>query len=893
MRAGIDCVAVTDLHSGDWIDELKSALDGPALGKHPEFRPLYLFPGAEIVASGGTHILAVFDPAKGKSDIDGLLAAVDFRGQRGRSDHVANATVVDIAEKIVQAGGIAIPSRVDSDRGLWSIGGNTLVGLLDCGQVFAVETVDAAAPPPSLYEVRRLNWPSVLGSETPRLTRSHPPQPAGVHYTWIKMEQPALDGVRLALLDGERYSVQRSDVLQPPKPPRPPQHFIQSIEIAEARFIGRHDAARLNFSPWFNVLIGGRGSGKSTVLHCLRLAARREGELRSLGEHSDVRSTFERFSRVPTARDGKGGLRDQTHVIWTVSRHGVPHRVHWLTQPSSQSPVVEEWSPSGTWVAAQAQHIDEERFPIRLFGQGQIAELAGHGQAALLNLIDEGAGCESCKRDIEQARRAYVTARSRIREIDTQLGRRDQISVALADNQRKLSALEDAGHAEVLWAFRRNERQQRELDRVLGAARRSADRIDELAAELHSDDIAADAFDDASDIDGHATAAIEATRQAIQTASDHLFEVAAQLREAAERQHDVLSGSPWQHAAEEIRAAHSTTIASLGDDSLADPAQHTALAHERQRLMDEQADLTALETTRGELETEAKRQFDRLTAARRALTERRSRFLDETLTGNEFVRMRLIPYGSELAATERSFREAIDITDGRFPDDIGGPESTDPDAVANRLLRDLPDDDAVRRDAVEGRLAKLRADLQNAGGEETAFRRRFDNHLATQFQRRPELLDSLLTWFPPDGLRVEYSPTSDGSDFTPIEQGSEGQRAAAMLAFLLAHGDEPLVLDQPEDDLDNQLIYSLVVQQIRENKLRRQIIAVTHNPNVVVNGDAEMLHVLDFLNGQCNVVEQGSMQSTDMREQVCRVMEGGREALEHRYRRLEDSLSDV
>ena len=114
-----------------------------------------------------------------------------------------------------------------------------------------------------------------------------------------------------------------------------------------------------------------------------------------------------------------------------------------------------------------------------------------------------------------------------------------------------------------------------------------------------------------------------------------------------------------------------------------------------------------------------------------------------------------------------------------------------------------------------------------------------------------------------------------------------------MLAFLLAHGDEPLVLDQPEDDLDNQLIYSLVVRQMRENKLRRQIIAVTHNPNIVVNGDAEMLHVLDFAAGQCQVVQSGSLQGTEMREEVCRVMEGGRDALERRYRRLEAGQSDV
>lgn len=94
------------------------------------------------------------------------------------------------------------------------------------------------------------------------------------------------------------------------------------------------------------------------------------------------------------------------------------------------------------------------------------------------------------------------------------------------------------------------------------------------------------------------------------------------------------------------------------------------------------------------------------------------------------------------------------------------------------------------------------------------------------------------------------------------------------------------MLDQPEDDLDNHLIYDLAVRQ-RENKRRRQIIVVTHNPNIVVNGDADMLHALDFQSGQCIVTQSGSLQDPAMREEVCRrIMEGGREAFERRYRRL-------
>lgn len=162
----------------------------------------------------------------------------------------------------------------------------------------------------------------------------------------------------------------------------------------------------------------------------------------------------------------------------------------------------------------------------------------------------------------------------------------------------------------------------------------------------------------------------------------------------------------------------------------------------------------------------------------------------------------------------------------------------------------------------------------------------FNNFLKREAASRPEFLDRLLVWAPEDSLKVEYSPNGDGTEFRPIGQASAGQRAAAMLAFLLAYGDEPLVLDQPEDDLDNHLIYELVVQQIRENKLRRQIIVVTHNPNIVVNGDAEMLHALDFKAGQCRIHVAGSLQEEKMREEVCKVMEGGRKAFQQRYRRL-------
>ena len=78
MRAEVDCVAVTDHNSGEWIDKLKEALKG--LQDHPGYRPLYLFPGVEITANAGIHLLALFDRAKGSAEINGLLGAGPIQG---------------------------------------------------------------------------------------------------------------------------------------------------------------------------------------------------------------------------------------------------------------------------------------------------------------------------------------------------------------------------------------------------------------------------------------------------------------------------------------------------------------------------------------------------------------------------------------------------------------------------------------------------------------------------------------------------------------------------------------------------------------------------------------------------------------------------------------------
>ena len=147
------------------------------------------------------------------------------------------------------------------------------------------------------------------------------------------------------------------------------------------------------------------------------------------------------------------------------------------------------------------------------------------------------------------------------------------------------------------------------------------------------------------------------------------------------------------------------------------------------------------------------------------------------------------------------------------------------------------------------------------------------------------VFDELAAWFPEDAVDLQYK-RDESSSFQSLQQASAGQKTAAILSFLLAHGSEPLLMDQPEDDLDNALVSQLVVTQLRNNKNRRQLIVITHNANIVVNGDAELVMPMEFVGGQIVNKTAGGLQERSVRKKVCEIMEGGEKAFEQRYKRI-------
>lgn len=126
-------------------------------------------------------------------------------------------------------------------------------------------------------------------------------------------------------------------------------------------------------------------------------------------------------------------------------------------------------------------------------------------------------------------------------------------------------------------------------------------------------------------------------------------------------------------------------------------------------------------------------------------------------------------------------------------------------------------------------------------------------------------------------------PLDVGSKPRPLNQLSPGQRCSAILPILLLNGDSPLIIDQPEDNLDNSLIRQVIVNVLASIKLRRQVIVATHNPNLPVLGDAEQTIALKAIDENKSEMEaHGNLDQSEIVGRITDIMEGGREAFQYR-----------
>lgn len=142
-------------------------------------------------------------------------------------------------------------------------------------------------------------------------------------------------------------------------------------------------------------------------------------------------------------------------------------------------------------------------------------------------------------------------------------------------------------------------------------------------------------------------------------------------------------------------------------------------------------------------------------------------------------------------------------------------------------------------------------------------------------EKMAEKYKELIQYQVPDKVEIFYHNKL-------LRKHSLGQRASALILFILTqNNNDIIIIDQPEDDLDNKVIYDEVISAISKTKPNVQFIFATHNANIPVLGDAERVLVVDFNESEIEV-SQGNIDMLGTQKQIIDIMEGGREAFDKR-----------
>lgn len=936
MAAGLDAIVVTDHNTTSFISRLQTAYAAMD-DNDPTYRPLIILPGFELSVNGGLHLLAVFDPAKNLEDVSGVITACGYTGTRGETNSgVCSKSFVDCVKIIKDNGGLAIAAHIDEPCGLlWmdvpmdgrqyrnlrnqqglthsaalqqmaTAGevaanlqtfsptvGQTLNLVLDAG-LDALEVRDWAILPeldiqrhPVLARLAR-----VTGSD------SHLPRHIGRNgFSLVHMTQPNLEGLRMAFADGSAIRSRGGTPVTESWSIRPisssdstdwnvwPDHAVEKITVSQIKTAGRVTPLEMPLHPRLNVLVGGRGSGKSTFVHALRLATQRGRELPDYDGDTPVRESpagdFWRWAQIPASRAQDGVILRDASVIKVLYRSPAQAaELHWqvsfLGQGARSHPPTVRVGELGCHPADDGGAYTKSRFPLSIYSQKQVLEMSRR-PAGLMEIIDREQNVDALEEQLNQAIAAYSATRAKIRELNATLANEAQDAASLKDILTELEKVQ----SDTVKDYQRRQEQARALLPNLKPDSPSlalAQELNHQADRLGLPDLPSTLVQaaDAAAVEAHAL---------YQDAQKDLDTIAAQIRAQAAAIHTVLTtlddnlrSSAWFQDCRESKVAYD---ALLGTQTTAfDPARLTKLNQEREQLETrlERHKGTKEEITR--LQTSATEQLAAVQAARKAISTARASFVATHNAKGTLLKLSLDPMGAEASQVERSLREAMGVDADKFSTSIGVSEG----ARADSLLRDFQGgaDREAGAAAVRQRILALIDSPENEQGFAD-----LQNNLRRQLGTNPSRRDAIETWFPGDHLKLEYR-TAESTAWKSISQGSIGQQTAAVLSFLLSFGKEPLVLDQPEDDLDTRMIMSLIVEQVRTMKNHRQIIIVTHNPNIVVHGDTDLVHAMMDDGGQVKRDEDasGGLQEKATRKFICDVMEGGAIAFRKRYDRM-------
>lgn len=842
ISKGLDAIAVTDHNTADWVDLVATAAAGTTLG---------VYPGVEITCSGGRggiHIIAVFELGAGKDTVDYLLSNLGVvPADRGNLNKVIDKSVTDVIKAIRDAGGLAMLAHVNSESGaLAEIRGQERIGIVTDPRLNAAETGDTLDAAKAASKTRTIDFldgsnldyknrvlavyqASDNPDDVPGKRTGHGLWGIGTRVTYFKMDKITLEALRQCFTD-PKVRIRLDN-------PNQPYPQITGISIEGGYF----DKKSAELHKGLNSVLGGKGAGKSLLIELMRFGLNQASvvDLVRQDHDSKLRKRLENYGRVTIGIETADGQKQ------SITRS---------FKPSENNPYETE-----------AMAAIADKFPVLFLSQNEIISIA-EDEKAQLAFIDQFFNFRHHHLIITDLERQLAAWDVRLSDCIRALKEINEVQALIVSATAELADLDKKLQAPIFTELKNQEAKKHFLEsrrEELNALLKTfddysrSDAIDVMDTKLLPEEVQDDPLvKRLHDIENAAkTAAKSQLADTQQTLTDAVAQIDAEeasflphYTSAKEKydEHVRQSGGDGKILAEK-RAQKFKELQSLR-------ARHQKLKTSSSQIKETARQRKeVLDTLKGAYDTYAKERQTKVKSIEKSANGRLSLDIDIAENRDEFTR--------RLTELKRgSYLKDFEITKIS--------ENIDPYTLINTVLYYVISDDAKY---IEQIAEQVQLDVERV--------RVLVDFLVNNFEHE-ELLALQYKAMPEDRPKIAYNVSDDPEqpNFRPIAELSTGQKCTAMLIIALSEGDQPIIIDQPEDSLDIKSVWHDMCKRLRSGKENRQFVFTTHNSSLAVASDTDRFLILEGGASTGDFVLSGSMDDPSINEQVVKYLEGDLEA---------------
>lgn len=887
-KTSLDLVAITDHNCVAWCKPLvKLARQARKAGKSK----IHILPGVEITTYEGPHLLALFEETQDVAEIEKMLIRLGMSGEGKKEDRVGclspkdEKTISMVLDEVVNhLQGVVIAPHVQRDDGLW--GSKEFRGRTDILNDRRLRIL--AAPSGEIKRVTdrprkvRLLYKNMDSTKIANsfgfidVSDCHRLDDFELNTTWIRMTAPGLNGVRQIIYEPELrlgHGVIRSeDEVQYPQS----VHFTEPPEVSHPHIIGVSisggmlNGMKVGFSPHQNSIIGKNYTGKSALLDCLRFA------FNTVPLDTDP---HDKFADRMRAFVGEGGevrvyLRDVQGKTYGISRTFSCTR----SGRGASAKLLIEGSPeifllwNGEFTHESGVSV-QSVLPLEVYPQGEVVKIKDNArqqmkivdslasvELKLKELTTDQIGGESTllgrlvqnSKDIILQTEHQVelsSATSGIQGLDEEIKELEklttsplfkekkewaEIEVSLDTYKKELERLHGVWSSKSLPSSLDTESKESSASENAPATPEPIAIDEESASPSMFSSSASMVFNEAIAAVGRN---LVATRSGLTVAIDRLVKLETTRKAREERLDREIRSSlkPDDQGTEEGGLINRITEKRRRLNNLLEKQRELVIV---------QQELSRLNKEREDLLEQFRLAWGRIRKSRGEIVQ----LIDKESASN--IRAELIE-----DAEREDYRKILEQIADRLTNATNRIQAKQAqlDAIANAVTpRELVN---IVQGGDANRLTQVAPDVTSNTAKVILGMGQADVH---------KLEQCLL------GDKFVISYKKDGDDvFTPIETAlSGGEQALALVSVAMVPKQLPLVIDQPEDELGPALITNELVEQIRHVKLSRQLIFVTHVPNIPVLADSEQVIYLEqefTTTGKASVVKcAGSLDARDI-----------------------------